>query len=300
MPLLRKNKIFLLRAFIRLVRFGNLVMIGFSQYLIKIFFIDNSVESFWEHFTDISFFLLSASTILVAAAGYIVNDYYDIKIDLINKPEQVVVGNVIQRRTALFTNFILNALAVLIGWYLSWKIALVNLACIFLLWWYSNRLKREPFVGNLAIAVLTATTVWIVAFYYNQHWEEIYIYASFAFFISLIREIIKDMEDMKGDAAFGCRTLPILLGIFRTKIILYILIICFLANLAISFLFLQHKGIVIFLSFVLLFPTSWLVIRLYKADKRKDFRFLSYWTKIMMLLGLFSIFFSDTLLQKFI
>jgi 4-hydroxybenzoate polyprenyltransferase len=297
MSFFKQNKIFLLRAFIRLVRFGNLVMIGFSQYLIKIFFIDQPVTSFWEHFIDLNFFLLSASTILVAAAGYIVNDYYDVKIDLINKPDKVVIGNLIQRRTALISNFSLNVLAILIGLYLSWKVAVINLLCIFLLWWYSNRLKREPFVGNLAIAILTAATTWIVAFYYNQHWEEIYIYASFAFFISLIREIIKDMEDMKGDAAFGCKTLPILLGIARTKNILYILIGAFLVNLLISFFFL-HKGIIIFLTLILLFPTSWLVIRLYKADKRKDYKFLSNWAKIIMLLGLLSIFFSDNLVKQ--
>jgi len=299
MQLFKQNKIFLLRAFIRLVRFGNLLMIGFSQYLIKIFFIDQPVSSFWEHFIDLNFFLLSASTILVAAAGYIVNDYYDIKIDLINKPEKVVIGNQIQRRTALVSNFALNALAVLIGLYLSWKIALVNIVCIFLLWLYSNRLKRQPFVGNLAIAVLTAATSWIVAFYYNQHWEEIYIYASFAFFISLIREIIKDMEDMKGDATFGCRTLPIVLGVPKTKNILYILIACFLVNLVISFFFL-HKGIIMFLIAILLFPTSWLVVRLYKADKRRDFKFLSSWTKIIMLLGLLSIFFSEELFNQIV
>lgn len=297
MSFFKQNKIFLLRAFIRLVRFGNLVMIGFSQYLIKIFFIDQPVTSFWEHFIDLNFFLLSASTILVAAAGYIVNDYYDVKIDLINKPDKVVIGNLIQRRTALISNFSLNVLAILIGLYLSWKVAVINLLCIFLLWWYSNRLKREPFVGNLAIAILTAATTWIVAFYYNQHWEEIYIYASFAFFISLIREIIKDMEDMKGDAAFGCKTLPILLGIAKTKNILYILIGAFLVNLLISFFFL-HKGIIMFLTLILLFPTSWLVIRLYKADKRKDYKFLSNWAKIIMLLGLLSIFFSDNLVKQ--
>ncbi len=292
----QQNKIFLLRGFVRLVRFGNLLMIGFTQYLIKIFFIDVPVDSFFEHFTDFRFFCLSSSTILVAAAGYIVNDYYDIKIDLINKPERVVVGNIIKRRMALAANFTLNALAVLIGYYLSWKIALINLCCIVLLWWYSNHLKRLPFVGNASIALLTAATLWIVAFYYKQHWEEIYIYASFAFFVSLIREVIKDMEDIKGDAAFGCKTLPIIWGIPRTKIFLYALSMAFISNLAVSFFFL-HKGIVVFLSLIIFFPIAWLLIRLYKADKRQDFRYLSRWTKFIMLLGLLSIFFSDTMLK---
>ncbi|MFN3317023.1 MAG: geranylgeranylglycerol-phosphate geranylgeranyltransferase, partial [Raineya sp.] len=268
-------------------------MIGFTQYLIKIFFIDAPVTSFWEHFTDFKFFCLSSSTILVAAAGYIVNDYYDIKIDLINKPERVVVGSVIKRRIALASNFLLNALAVLLGYYISWKIAIINLICIFLLWWYSNYLKRLPFVGNFAIALLTATTLWVVAFYYNQHWEEIYIYSSFAFFISLIREVIKDMEDVKGDEAFGCKTLPIIWGIPRTKVFLYALTMAFISNLAVSFFFL-HKGIVVFLSLIIFFPIASFLIKLYKADKRRDFRYLSNWTKLIMFLGLISIFFSDT------
>lgn len=294
----QQNKIFLFRAFIRLVRFGNLLMIGFTQYLIKIFFIDKPVDSFIEHFTDFKFFCLSTSTILVAAAGYIVNDYYDIKIDLINKPERVVVGNVIQRRMALAANFTLNALAVMIGYCVAPKIAFTNLLCIILLWWYSNHLKRLPFVGNFTIALLTAATLWVVAFYYNQHWEEIYIYASFAFFISLIREVIKDMEDIKGDAAFGCQTLPIVWGISRTKVFLYALTMAFISNLAVSFFFL-HKGIVIFLSLIIFFPIAWFLIKLYKADKRRDFRYLSRWTKLIMFLGLLSIFFSDTMLKAF-
>ena len=294
----RQNKIFFLRAFIRLVRFGNLLMIGFTQYLIKIFFIDEPVGSFIEHFTDFKFFCLSSSTILVAAAGYIVNDYYDIKIDLINKPERVVVGKVIQRRMALAANFTLNALAVLIGYYVAPRIALVNLLCIILLWWYSNHLKRLPFVGNFSIALLTAATLWVVAFYYKQHWEEIYIYSSFAFFISLIREVIKDMEDIKGDAAFGCRTLPIVWGIPRTKVFLYALTTAFISNLAVSFFFL-HKGIVVFLSLIIFFPIAWLFIKIYKADKRRDFRYLSSWTKLIMFFGLLSIFFSDTMLKAF-
>jgi 4-hydroxybenzoate polyprenyltransferase len=294
----QQNKIFILKAFIRLVRFGNLLMIGFTQYLIKIFFIDEPVDSFFDHFTDFKFFCLSSSTVLVAAAGYIVNDYYDIKIDLINKPERVVVGNVIKRRIALASNFLLNALAVLIGYYVAPKIALVNLICIFLLWWYSNHLKRLPFVGNFTIALLTAATLWVVAFYYNQHWEEIYIYASFAFFISLIREVIKDMEDVKGDEAFGCKTLPIIWGIARTKIFLYALTMAFISNLAVSFFFL-HKGIVTFLSSIIFFPIAWFILKLYRADKRRDFRYLSRWTKFIMLLGLISIFFSDGMLRAF-
>lgn len=288
---LLKNKFTVLRAFVRLIRLGNLLMIGFTQYLVKIFFIDLPEYNFVEHFTDFRFFMLSASTVMVAAAGYIINDYYDIKIDLLNKPHRVVVGSIIQRRMALLFNFLLNALAMLIGLWLSWKIAIVNFICIFLLWWYSNLLKRLPFIGNFTIALLTGAVVWIVAFYYNQHYEEIYIYTSFAFFISLIREVIKDMEDLKGDAAFGCKTLPILWGVPRTKLFVYALIMAFISNLVVSFFFL-HKGIVIFLTSVIFFPIAWLIIRLHYADRRRHFRYLSRWIKFIMFLGLISIFFT--------
>ncbi len=287
----RQSKFLALRAFIHLVRFGNLLMIGFTQYLVKIFFVDSPAESVWEHFADWSFFMLSSSTVLIAAAGYIINDYYDVKIDLLNKPDRVVVGSIIRRRMALLFNFLLNVLAMLIGFWLSWKIAVINFICIFLLWWYSNLLKRLPFVGNFTIALLTGATVWIVAFYYNQHYEEIYIYASFAFFITLVREVIKDMEDVKGDEAFGCKTLPIIWGIPRTKILVYALVAAFIANLAVSFFFL-NRGIVAFLTSIIFFPIAWLIIRLYYADRRKHFRYLSRWVKFIMLLGLVSIFFA--------
>ncbi|MDX1903067.1 MAG: geranylgeranylglycerol-phosphate geranylgeranyltransferase, partial [Thermonemataceae bacterium] len=217
MRFLHKNKFAFLRAMFRLLRFGNLLMIGFTQYLVKIFFIDTHTNHFWEHFADQKFLAISSSTILVAAAGYIVNDYYDIKIDLINKPNEVVVGKLIRRRIALAANFTLNFLAITLAWYVSWQITIFVFFCIFLLWLYSNRLKRMPLVGNLAIAFLSAATIWIVALYYDQHWEEIYVYTFFAFFISLIREIIKDIEDMKGDAMFNCRTIPIIWGVPRTK-----------------------------------------------------------------------------------
>ncbi|PKQ70484.1 geranylgeranylglycerol-phosphate geranylgeranyltransferase [Raineya orbicola] len=287
----KQSKFSVLRAFVRLVRFGNLLMIGFTQYLVKIFFIDSPAESVWEHFTDFRFFMLSSSTVLIAAAGYIINDYYDVKIDLLNKPDRVVVGSVIQRRMALLFNFLLNALAMLISFWLSWKIAVINFFCIFLLWWYSNLLKRLPFVGNFAIALLTGATVWIVAFYYNQHYEEIYIYASFAFFITLVREVIKDMEDVKGDEAFGCKTLPIIWGIPRTKIFVYALVMAFISNLAVSFFFL-HDRIVVFLTSIIFLPIAWVIIRLYYADRRRHFRYLSCWVKFIMLLGLISIFFA--------
>ncbi|MEM9983300.1 MAG: geranylgeranylglycerol-phosphate geranylgeranyltransferase, partial [Bacteroidota bacterium] len=207
---------------------------------------------------------------------------------IVNKPERVVIGKSIRRRVAMGANVVINTLALLIALSLGWRIFTVIIGAIFLLWLYSNRLKRLPFLGNLSIALLTALTLFIIAVYYQAQEGVLYIYASFAFFITLIREIIKDMEDMKGDQAFDCYTLPIMWGVRKTKLLLFALIVSFIANLAISFFFLD-RWVVIYLSGIIFFPVAWLIVRLYRADRVKDYAFLSTFCKVIMLIGVLSI-----------
>lgn len=278
------------RGFLRLIRLGNLLIIAFTQYCLKFFLIDAPGLPWAEKLADGHFFLLSLATVMVAAAGYIINDYYDVKIDLINKPERVVIGKLVKRRVAMGANIVINVLALGIAAYLGWRVLLTIFVSIFLLWWYSNRLKRMPLIGNLTIAVLTALTLFIVVIYTQVRLGEIYIYASFAFFITLIREIIKDMEDVKGDASFGCYTLPIAWGIRRTKLLIYALIVSFISNLAVSFFFLA-ESVVAYLALVIFFPIAWLIVRLYQADRVRDFRFLSHLCKAIMLIGVLSMVF---------
>ncbi len=269
-------------GFFRLVRWPNLLILALTQYLVRLSLISPEVP-WYRGLLEGELFRLMLSTASIAAAGYIINDYYDIKIDLINKPERVVIGRYIQRRWALGINFALNGLGVLLGLTVSYRVAAINLAAVFLLWLYSNYLKRRPFWGNLLVSVMTALSLLVLAVQYRRHEEVVYLYALFSFCLSLVREIIKDMEDVKGDVAFGCETLPILWGLRRTKTLLYAILALFFLIMAGSLRVLPTSMVYLFAGLAL--PMGYLVYRLVRADTRQDFAFLSQYCKIVMLLG---------------
>lgn len=276
----------LILALFRLTRFWNLAIIVFAQYFTAYFLFQQRVLVF----TDFWLFLIVAATVMIAAAGYIINDYYDIKIDLINKPDRVVIGKTITRRYAIFFHTVISVTGVGIGLLINWKVGAVNFVSVFLLWLYSNNLKRLPLIGNLVVAVLTGLSLFLLSFLYEQYLTLVMTYSLFAFFMTLIREIVKDMEDMKGDTTFGCRTLPIVWGIRKTKSFLYGTILVF------SFLVLwldyqQLKISWIYFIPLLFVPMSLLFYRLLKADTKKEFYQLSKLCKIIMLLGICSMIF---------
>ena len=239
---------------------------------------------------DKNIFLISLSTVLIAASGYIINDYYDIKIDLVNKPDRVVIGRYVKRRWALMINQIFNGLGILLGLFISRKVALVNLTAVFCLWLYANQLKRLAFWGNLIVAILTGFSLLILAVYYPGHQKEVWVYAIFSFFITLIREIIKDMEDVKGDEKHGCRTLPIIWGIARTKLLVYVLIASFITTLFILATQLPNQRIA-YIFLVMMIPIGFFTYKLVYADKPRDFAFLSDACKIIMLIGVLTMVF---------
>jgi 4-hydroxybenzoate polyprenyltransferase len=254
----------LLRSLLKLTRFGNLLIIAFAQYFTAFFLIGP------ETVRDPRLLILSISTMLIAAAGYIINDYYDVKIDYINKPERVVIGKKVPRRYAILFHVVLSVLGLLLGLFLSWGIAAVNVTSIFLLWLYSNNLKRLPFIGNFVVAVLTGLSILLVAF-----------------FITLIREIIKDMEDLKGDNTFGCKTLPIIWGIRRTKVMIYFLLTIFALTVVVLDVLYRVLPLRYYLLFLFI-PLLFFLAGLIRADMKKDFSYLSSFCKIIMLLGILS------------
>lgn len=277
-------------AFVRLIRWPNLLIIAFTQYFTRIFLIletDLTWNNIMEVFLDYQLAFIVLSTLFIAASGYIINDYYDIKIDLVNKPHRVVIGRYIKRRWAMVINQIFNVAGLLLGLLVGKKVFLVNLLAVFCLWLYSNQLKRLPFWGNLMIAILTGFSLLVLAVHYPGHQREVWIYAIFSFEITLIREIIKDMEDLKGDEKHGCKTLPIIWGIARTKLLLYGLIAIFTALLFILATQLPHSRIG-YVFMALMLPLAFLTYRLVYADKSKDFAFLSDACKILMILGVLS------------
>jgi 4-hydroxybenzoate polyprenyltransferase len=269
-------------GFLKLTRFWNLMIIALTQYFAAAFLVEKEI---W----DVKLFILSLSTVIVAAGGYIINDYYDIKIDLINKPERVVIGKDVARRYALLFHSLLSMIGTGLGFLLDWKIGVINFFSTFLLWWYSNDLKRQPFIGNFVVAFLTGLSIFLVNVLYHIHQPLVTIYALFAFSMTLVREIVKDAEDLKGDDTFGCRTLPIIWGFRKTKFFLYFLLLIFFSSVvAINQYYAQLP--MYFFTFLVV-PLVLLVIWLVRADTTKDFYRISQWCKVIMLLGVASMIF---------
>ncbi len=271
-------------SFLRLTRVWNLLMLAVAQYFTAAMLVPA------HHALDMRFYLLAMSTGLIAAAGYIINDYYDVKIDLVNKPDRVVIGQGITRRYAILLHTLLTLAGIGIGLLLDWRLGVIHFAAAFLLWWYSNDLKRQPFIGNLMVAILTGLSIVIVDALYRTGNLLIYIYGGFAFFMTLVREIIKDIEDLKGDNSFGCKTLPIIWGIRKSKAFIYGIIVLF----SIAVIILNRYYINLpshYLALFIFLPLLALILMLIRADTKRDFTRLSYFSKIILLLGVVSMAF---------
>lgn len=232
-----------LAAFSQLIRWRNLIIVFFTQAFIWLCVVlplkrwyPDTVFLLGPHFL-----LLALSTIFIAAAGYIINDYFDVRIDLINKPDKVIIERKISRRGAIILHSLLNVMGLVLALYLAWKlhrpsVILIQLGSTLLLWLYSTKLKRQFISGNIAVALLTALTVLIIAvfepaLYPFMHMNfffkrgsalfvnpmgVIIVYAYFAFMLTWMREIVKDMEDFKGDIENGCLTMPIKIGLEKS------------------------------------------------------------------------------------
>ena len=205
---------------------------------------------FFHAFRERDFWLLVISTVLIAAGGYVINDYFDTRIDRINKPDDLIVGRTVKRRVAMMGHLVLSGLGLLVGAFVAWhsgqlKWALIPVFAIGSLWFYSTNLKRTFLMGNGLVALLSglipltvglyeipmlvskyaANTTLITTdghqveamFHFDVLWPWILAYAGFAFITTLVRELQKDLADVKGDEADGCRTVPIVWGARAAK-----------------------------------------------------------------------------------
>ncbi len=271
-------------GFLRLIRVRNLLIVVLTQYLTRILLVGPRDE--WRQLlADPRMLVLSVSTVFIAAAGYIINDYFDVKIDVVNKPKRVIIGRYLKRRVAMGAHQFLNVMGVFLGLLVSKWVFLLNVFCVTLLWFYSERFKRAPFIGNLVVSLLTALSVVVVTIVYPNNRHLVLIYALFSFFITMVREIIKDMEDVRGDETHGCRTLPIVWGIRRTKMFVYFLVAGFITTLYLMAHSLANEALSWLFTFLLI-PIAWLVYRLVFSDTRREFAQLSSLCKVIMLLGL--------------
>jgi 4-hydroxybenzoate polyprenyltransferase len=303
----------LIAAFLRLVRLPNLFFMALSQVLFQFCIYQTLYKGSIPEGDTFHFILLVLASLLIAAAGYIINDYFDINIDEVNKPHRMVVDKVISRRWAIAWHFMLSitgivltafALPILQKWYLI----LGNIFCVALLWLYSTNFKRQLLTGNIVVSLLTAWTILIIFFSKvsladafgagdGNHYKLFRIailYAGFAFIISLIREAIKDMEDMEGDAKYGCKTMPIVWGVNATKVYVAVWLIVLLAILIVVMVYIlqfQWWLPVAYGIATILFPLVVIMIKLKRSSTVQDFHQLSTITKLVMFTGILSMLF---------
>ncbi|GAB2483378.1 MAG: prenyltransferase [Cytophagales bacterium] len=277
------------RGLFRISRPINLLLVAFAQGMTAYFLVETNAQGL-PVLQDYRLYLLILSTVIITAAGYMINDYYDVKIDYVNRPHEVVVGKGIKRRVVIVLHTVFNFTAIGLGYLIAPRMALINFFAAFLLWLYSNRLKREPFIGNLTVAFLTGLAIYLIAFYYQKNELLVFTYAMFAFFLNLIREIIKDIEDRPGDRKHGCRTLPIVIGFRKTKQVIFAIAITFVgAILTVTF---QINNSHLFVFFGVLGIVFCLFMwKVYRSDRKNHFTQLSAWAKLLMLMGTMSMAF---------
>jgi 4-hydroxybenzoate polyprenyltransferase len=278
-----------LRGLFRISRPINLLLIAFTQGMTAHFLIKTNDQGL-SVLQDYRLYLLLMATVLVTAAGYMINDYYDVKIDLINRPNAVVVGKGIKRRVILVLHSLFNFIALGLGWAIAPRIAAVIFFAGVLLWWYCNGLKRKPFIGNFAVAFLTGLSIYLVGYYYQKNELFVFTYALFAFFLNLIRELLKDLVDQHGDQLHGSKTLPIVLGFRKTKQVIYSIAITFVgAILTVTFQLNDANLYFYFGGLGIIF--CWFIWRIHISDRKEQFAQLSAIAKAIMFIGTLSMAF---------
>lgn len=303
-------------AFFQLIRYKNLFIIALTQLLIWFlllnpFFKNLEIQPSLSIYNILS---LVFSTLSIAAAGYIINDYFDFRIDIINKPDRVIIERIIPRRHAILLHSILNFVGILLAVYVAfqannWVLVLLPISCSLLLWFYATDFKGSYIYGNIIIALLTVFSIAIIPFFELQMWKYftwnlwiqngvinpwfvLSVYMFFAFILTWIREIVKDMEDIKGDIQQNCKTLPIVIGLKKAGNFSKILIIIANAVLLLSSIILLLSGwwtLGLYLLLFLISPLFYVFFKINTSGLQKHYHDMSTLLKLIMLLGILAL-----------
>ena len=269
------------------VRGYNILVVVIAQYLTSIYILahDKPLKTVVFDLNLLMLVLASAATI---AGGYIINSFYDSEKDLINKPIKSKLDRLISQNTKLSFYFVLNFLAAIMASYVSFNAVIFFSAYIFGIWFYSHKLKKLPFIGNLTSAVLTILPFFAIFLYYKNYETVIFVHAFFLFLMISMRELIKDLENMKGDLLMDYNTIPVVYGEKASKIMLTILI--FMTSIPVYLLLTKfdvgHMYIFFYLSVILLFV---FLLLLWKSSTKTHYLILHNILKFIIVAGVFCI-----------
>lgn len=268
------------------VRVHNIFLLVLAQYLTSIFILSSS-ES-WKIIFDKNLFLVILCSTICIVSGFIINDYYDTKKDSINTPIKFRLGESVNDKTKILLYFFLNLLVVLVSSLISMRAILFFSIYIFFIWFYSHKLRKLVFIGNLFYSILTITPFFAILLYFKKIEFIIIAYALFLFFILLLKDIVKDMKNIKGDFSANHKTIPVVFGesFAKTLVLLLSVINIFLIlNLFLNF----NSGYMYFYYFLALTIIVYFIFKLYHSKSTVQYLFLHNLLRFLITAGVFSI-----------
>tara|TARA_R110002126_G_scaffold181187_4_gene330030 strand:- start:40619 stop:41536 length:918 start_codon:yes stop_codon:yes gene_type:complete len=297
-----KMKIFLKKIFslLSVVRGYNILVLVFAQYLASIF-IFSSEDDVAKVILDVDLFFIVLASVCVIASGYIINNFYDAKVDRINRPLKTGIDNYIKQETKLSLYFTLNFLGFVFGFLVSWKAALFFAVYIFAIWFYSHKLKKLPLMGLISATILTILPFFAIFVHYKNFSKIIFVHAIFLFLVIMVRELIKDLENIKGAIANNYKTFTVAYGEKKTKQLCLLLLFLTLFPIVVLFSF-PELSYMKYYFYVALFTLLFIGFYLWKSNERNQYRFLHNLLKLLLLLGVLCLVFIDTslILEKVI
>ncbi len=289
----RKQKHFILKFFslFSIVRGYNILIIVIAQYLTSIYILAPQLPLKSVLF-DVNLLMLVLASAAAIAGGYIINSFYDSEKDLINRPHKTMLDKLVSQRTKLSGYFVLNFLSVIFASYVSFRAVVFFSVYIFLIWFYSHKLKKYPFIGNITAAVLAVTPFFAVFIYYKNFEIVIFVHATFLFLIIAMRELAKDLENIKGDLAQNYRTIPVVYGERVSKWMLTLL--SFLAIIPIYLLVTKFEiGYMNYYFYGSILGLILFLLILWKSAKKLHYIVLHNILKLIIVVGVFSIVLID-------
>ncbi len=269
------------------VRGYNIPIIALAQYLSAIFILAPEKRAL-NVILDVNLFLIVVLSSLTIASGYIINNFYDSKKDLINRPNKSKLDRLVSQKTKLQVYFSVNFIVFLLAFFISFRAVLFFSVYIFLIWFYSHKLKKKVFIGNLTAAFLAVLPFFAILLYYKNLYPQIFAHATFLFLLLLIREIIKDLENIKGDIANDYKTIPVLYGeIFSKKVVTILTISTIIPIYFLIEIFeVRYMDIYFYVSMLTLIL---FVQKLWKSKTKSDYLKLHNILKFLVVSGVFCI-----------
>ncbi|CAM1370547.1 Ubiquinone biosynthesis protein UbiA [Tenacibaculum litoreum] len=288
-----KNNTFFLKIFslLSVIRGYNILVLIAAQYLAAIF-IFSDTKSVKPVVFDWHLLYLVISTVCVVASGYIINNFYDKKADIINRPIKTGLDSYVKQETKLTLYFTLNFIGFFFGWLVSWRAALFFSVYIFGIWFYSHKLKKYPLIGLITATVLTILPFFVIFVHYKNFSKVIFIHAIFLFLVIMIRELMKDLENIKGAIANNYNTFPVKYGERNTKKLIILLMVLTLVPIGVLF---NYPAIEYMKYYFYLAAVTLIFIGFYtwKSTKNNQYRLAHNILKILLLIGVFSLLFID-------